>query len=287
MDNTRYDYSAIISRKPLRWPDNASLAVWFIINIEHFHIDIPSTSGAGSSPAPDVRDYAWRDYGNRVGIWRIMEVLDKLNIRATVALNSEVCSHYPVIIEEGKRRGWEFMGHGLTNSRYLRNVSEAEEREIIRTAIKTVAGAVGKAPRGWLGPGLVETFNTPDILAEEGISYVCDWCSDDQPFLMKVKKGKLLSVPYTVELNDLPAYTNLHLTPTQFEKIIRDQFDVLYKESAKTGRVMPIAVHPYLSGQAFRIGAVERALEYIKSQGNVWFATGGEIADWYYENYKR
>lgn len=283
MDNTRYNYSPIVSRKPIKWPNGARLAIWVIPNVEHFHIDVPA-DGAGGGPIPDVRNFAWRDFGNRVGIWRIMSVLDKLGIRATVALNAEVCQHYPVIVEEGKRRGWEFMGHGLTNSRYLRNVPEAEERKIIRTCIQTLSTLVGKPPRGWLGPGLTETFNTPDILAEEGITYVCDWCNDDQPYPMKVKKGRLLSLPYSVEINDLPAFTRFNLTPTEFEQNIRDQFDVLYEEGAASGRVMAIALHPYLTGQAFRIGYLERSLQYIKGHSAVWFATGEEIASWFYEH---
>jgi peptidoglycan/xylan/chitin deacetylase (PgdA/CDA1 family) len=285
VDNTRYDYSAIISRKPLQWPNGARLAVWVIPNIEHFHIDVPSGMAGPNPPVPDVRNFAWLDFGNRVGIWRIMEVLDRHGIRATVALNAEVCDRYPIIVEEGKQRGWEFMGHGLTNSRYLRDISEVEEREMIRAAIQTVTAAVGKAPQGWLGSGLTETFNTPDILAEEGISYLCDWCSDDQPYPMKVRKGRLISIPYSIELNDLPAFTRFHLTPREFEQNIRDQFDVLYEEGATSGRVMAIALHPYLTGQAFRIGYLDRALEYIKGHPDVWFATGGEIAAWFYGHY--
>ncbi len=285
MDNTRYEHSAIVSREPIKWPNGARLAVWVIPNVEHFHIDVPSGMASPNPPVPDVRNFAWLDFGNRVGIWRIMEVLDKKGIRGTVALNSEVCRHYPLIIEEGKRRGWEFMGHGLTNSCYLRDLPEDDEREIIRTVVRTVAEAAGGAPRGWLGPGLTETFNTPDILAEEGISYLCDWCCDDQPFVMKVRKGRLISVPYSIEVNDLPAFTRFHLTPREFEQNIRDQFDVLYEEGAASGRVMPIALHPYLTGQAFRIGYLERALEYIQGHPDVWFATGGEIADWFYEHY--
>ncbi|MEE8471598.1 MAG: polysaccharide deacetylase family protein [Dehalococcoidia bacterium] len=285
MDNTRYEHSAIVSREPIKWPNGARVAVWVIPNVEHFHIDVPSGMASPNPPVPDVRNFAWLDFGNRVGIWRIMEVLDKKGIRATVALNSEVCRHYPLIIEEGKRRGWEFMGHGLTNSRYLRDLPEDEEREIIRTVVRTMADATGGAPRGWLGPGLTETFNTPDILAEEGISYLCDWCCDDQPFAMKVRSGRLISVPYSIELNDLPAFTRFHLTPREFEQNIRDQFDVLYEEGAASGRVMPIALHPYLTGQAFRIGYLDRVLEYIQGHPDVWFATGGEIADWFYEHY--
>ena len=203
MDHNRFDYSPIIKREPIRWPNGARVAVWVIPNIEHYEFDIP---GIGMQPfniVPDVINYAWRDYGPRVGIWRLMEALGQYGMRGTVALNSAVCDHYPIIIEEAKKRNWEFMGHGITNSRLLNGLSEEEERKVIRETIQTITKAVGKAPEGWLGPALAETFITPDLLAEEGIRYLCDWCNDDQPYPMKVKKGKLISVPYSVEINDI------------------------------------------------------------------------------------
>ena len=169
MDHNRFDYSPIIKRKPLKWPKGARVAVWIIPNIEHYEFEIPSTSLYPSNLVPDVLDYAWRDYGVRVGIWRLMDVLDKYGMRGTVALNSAVCDHYPIIIEEGKKRNWEFMGHAITNSKLLTGLSEEEEKKVIRETVQTITKAVGKAPEGWLGPALAETFNTPDFLAEEGI----------------------------------------------------------------------------------------------------------------------
>ncbi|MFC1815757.1 polysaccharide deacetylase family protein [Thermodesulfobacteriota bacterium] len=287
MENTRYDYSPIILREPIKWPNNARVAVWVIPNIEHHQIDVPSVSLTPSQarPVPDVRNYGWLGFGNRVGIWRIMDVLDKYSIKATVALNSSVCDHYPVIVAEGRKRGWEFMGHGITNSQNLANLSEVAERRLIKTTIQTIADAVGKRPEGWLSPGLTETFNTPDILAEEGIKYVCDWCNDDQPYPMKVRNGTLISIPYTVEANDRPAFVNLHLTPQEFCQNVMDQFDVLYEEGVSRGMVMAIALHSYLSGQAFRIKYLDKALGYIAGHEHVWFATGTEIVKWYCERY--
>jgi len=214
-----------------------------------------------------------------------MEVLDKHGMKASVLLNSDVCEHYPIIIEEGKKRGWEFLGHGITNSDLLGGKSQDEERQIIRTTLDVIARAVGKRPLGWLGPALQETFNTPDILAEEGIKYVCDWVCDDQPFPMKVKKGSLISVPYSVDINDIPAFLTQHVTPQGFHDMIKDQFDVLYQEGASQARVMCIALHPFLIGQPYRIGWLDRALQYIKNHKDVWFTTSGDIASWYYENY--
>ena len=287
MENTRYEYSPIITRKPFQLPDKARVALWIGVNIEHFDIGSSDFGGAGSfaiSP-PNVFDYAARDYGNRVGIWRLMELLDRYDIKASVLLNSDLCEHYPIIIAEGKKRGWEFLGHGTSNSVLLGGMSEGDERHIISTALEVVRRAVGEPPLGWLSPALQETFNTPDILAEAGIKYLCDWCCDDQPFRMNVKQGTLISIPYTTDLNDIPAFVYHHRTPQQFYQMIKDQFDTLYQEGASQARVMCIALHPFLIGQAHRIGCLEKALQYIKSYKDVWFTTSREIAGWYYANY--
>ncbi len=286
MTDTRYDYSPIIKRDKIKWPKQARVAVWIIPNIEHFEFDAPTSGfGKATGKVPDVRNYAWKDYGNRVGIWRIMDVLDKYGIKATVALNAAVCDHYPIIIEEGKKREWEFMGHGITNSKLLMDLSEAEERQLISEALNKITEAAGTPPRGWLGPGLVETLNTPDILAEQGIEYLCDWCNDDQPYPMKVNKGTLISMPYSIELNDMPAFLDYHLTADEFLKMIKDQFDVLYEEGEDNGRVMAISIHPFLTGLPFRKKYLDEALRYITGHKDIWFATGSEIVDWYKERY--
>lgn len=285
MDHNRFDYSPIIKRKPLKWPNGARVAVWLIPNIEHYEFDIP---GIGMQPfniVPDVINYAWRDYAPRVGVWRLMDTLDKYGMRGTVALNSAVCDRYPIIIEEGKKRNWEFMGHGITNSRLLTGLSEEEERKVIRETVQTITKAVGKAPEGWLGPALAETFITPEILAEEGIRYLCDWCNDDQPYPMKVKKGRLISVPYSLEINDIPFFLGKGNSGADFMQAIKDQFDVLYEEGKANGKVMAIAVHPFIISVPFRHKYFVQALEYIARQKEVWLTTGGEIAKWYYDNY--
>ncbi len=286
MENTRYDYSALITRKPLKLPNQARVAVWVGVNIEHFDIGTTDFGELRSYRAgpPNVMDYSVRDYGNRIGIWRLMETLDKYNIKASVLLNSDVCSHYPIIIEECKKRGWEFLGHGTSNSFPLGGLSETEERQIIATTVEAITKAVQQSPLGWLGPALQETFNTPDILAENGIRYLCDWCCDDQPFPMKVKKGNLISMPYAQDINDRAAFRR-QATPQQFCEMIKDQFDTLYREGVDQGRIMCIALHPFLIGQPFRIGWLDKALQYVKGFNDVWFATSGEIASWYYENY--
>ncbi len=283
MKDNRFIYSPIIKRRVIKWPQGARLAVWVIPNIEHFEIDVGFNGGS----APDIPNIAFREYGNRVGIWRVMDVLDKYRIRATVALNSAVCEHYPVIIEEGLRRGWEFMGHGISNSQPLAGMGEEEEGQVVRSTLETIGAAIGKRPEGWLSPHLAETYNTPDILAREGIRYLCDWCCDDQPFPMKVKQGTLISVPYGGDMNDMRSFRSYHLLAEQFCQIVKDQFDVLYEEGAASGRVMAIALHPFLSGHASRINYLDKILDYITGHKDVWLATGSEIANWYRDHYLR
>jgi allantoinase len=285
-EHGRFDYSPIIDRPPLRWPNGARVAVWLIPNIEHFLFDRPATRLADSSLAlnPDVLNYSWRDYGVRVGIWRMMEIMQRYGIRGTVALNSDVCHRYPRIIEEGKKLSWEWMGHGTTNSIPLSRLSEAEERKLIAEAVTTIARSVGTAPRGWLSPTLSESVHTLDILAEHGIEYVGNWVNDDQPYPMKVKKGRMFSIPYSSEINDIPALLGLHQSPERFGQMICDQFDVLYEDGAKTGRVMAICTHPFLVGHPHRAKYFAKALAHVTSRQEVWLATGSEIIDWYKAN---
>jgi peptidoglycan/xylan/chitin deacetylase (PgdA/CDA1 family) len=282
MDNERYPYWPAPERPAIKWPNDAQLAFWVIPNIEHFRFDRPGGDARGF---PDVYNFAQRDYGSRVGVWRMMDVMDRYGVRGTVALNSDVCRFYPEIIKAGVARSWEWMGHGVSNSEPLIGMEEQPERALIRSVIDTIAEATGAAPTGWLGPGLGETERTPDLLAEAGITYVADWVADDQPFPMRVPKGRLISVPYSQELNDIPAYTRKGLTPEEFHRQSCDQFDVLYEEGAVSGKVMALALHPFLTGHPFRSKWFARTLEYITSHNRVWITTGGDIARWYYDHY--
>lgn len=278
-----FDYSPIIDRPPLRWPNGARIALYVIPNVEFFALDdaIPAASG-GSGNAPDVPSWSLRDYGNRIGIFRLMQVLDRHEIRATVALNSDLCAQHPVIIREGLARGWEFMGHNQTNSRRLNAVSADAERGIIENALATISEATGSRPVGWLSSGLQETWNTVDLLDAEGCEYVCDWTNDDQPYAMSLDDGRqLISVPYAHECNDKHAYDRVHSTPEEFQATICRHFDVLYREGAESGRVIAIALHPYLSGVPHRIDALDAALDYICKHDGVWRTTGAEIARHY------
>jgi allantoinase len=284
-EHDRFDYSPIIDRPRLSWPNDARVAVWVIPNIEHFLFDRPSTRLTNLPVNPDVLNYSWRDYGVRVGIWRMMEVMERYGVKGTVALNSDVCARYPRIIEEGKKVGWEWMGHGNNNSTLFGGQSEAEERALIKDVVTTISKSVGKAPRGWLSPALSETMRTLDILAENGIEYVGNWVNDDQPYPMRVKKGSMIAMPYSVEINDIPALLDLHQSPETFGQMICDQFDVLYEDGAQSGRVMSICLHPFLVGYPHRSKYFAKALHHITSRQEVWLTTGGAIVDWYKEKY--
>jgi len=286
-DHGRFPYSAIIDRKPLRWPKGARVAVWVIPNIEHFLFDRPSTSvtQATTSLVPDVLNYSWRDYGVRVGIWRMMEIMERHGFRGTVALNSDVCDRYPRIIEEGNRLRWEWMGHGTNNSTLINRQTEEEERVLIAGVVSTIERATGAHPRGWLSPALSESHRTLDLLAENKIEYVANWVNDEQPYPMRVKKGTILSMPYSIEINDIPAFLDHHQSGETFGRMICDQFDGLYEDGAKTGRVMAISLHPFLIGHPHRAKYFANALAHIGSRQEVWLATGSEIADWYNRNY--
>ena len=281
-DHGRFGDSPIIRRPKLEWPNGARLAFWVTINVEHYRFDVPGLA-LHSAPGriPDVLNYGWRDYGPRVGFWLLMKALDKFGLRASVAINSDVCEKRPTIIEEAVKRNWEFVAHGITNSEFLSGLDETAERAVIRTVADTIAKATGKRPRGWLGPGLAETYRTPDVLAEEGFGYVCDWCNDDQPYFMNVRQGRLISVPYAVELNDIQATLAFGYPPDVYCKVICEQFDVLYEEGAESGRVMALPIHDFIVGVPYRIRYFEKILEHVTSRPGVWITTGGEIADWY------
>jgi peptidoglycan/xylan/chitin deacetylase (PgdA/CDA1 family) len=280
----RYDDSFIFERKPFKWPGNKTLAVWIAPNVEVWRYDSPA--GQAVSPnngniVPDVVNYAWREYGMRVGLWRIADILDAAGVKATVALNSAVVDAHPKAVDEMKKRGWEFMGHGITNSENLAGLNPDNERELIQTALNTIEQATGRRPRGWLGSGLTETANTLDILADQGIVYCGDWNNDDQPYAMKVRKGRMFSIPYCMEINDIPLFIRKGYTGQQYLQSVVDQFDTLYADSAKQPRVMGIPLHPMIVGQPLRITYLERALAHIKEREQVWFATGSEIIDAY------
>jgi peptidoglycan/xylan/chitin deacetylase (PgdA/CDA1 family) len=279
-----FPYSPITDRPRLRWPGDAQVALWVIPNIEFFSLmeKVPAGSGGPGTPVPDIPSWSARDYGNRVGVFRLMQVLNRYGVRGTVALNSDLCAHHPEIIAEGQKLGWEWIGHCESNTRRLNEAPPGEEKGIIQRTLATIAKASGARPVGWLGSGLQETWDTLDLLAAEGCEYVCDWTNDDQPYEMSLDGGRrLVSVPYSHEINDKPVFERAHRTADEFREMICRQFDVLYREGAESGRVMAIALHPYLTGVPHRIDAFDAALAYICGHSRVWKATGSEIARHY------
>ena len=281
MEPQRYGpfrYTPINRRPKITWPDGKRLALWVIPNIETFPLDEPVPGGTGI--APDIINWAPRDYGARVGVFRIMEVLARHGVRGTVTLNSEVCDDYPEIIEDAMSLEWEFMGHNQSNSRYLHLMEPEEERRVVKSTFDRIEAATSTRPKGWLSSGLQQSWHTLDYLIENGASYVADWINDDQPYLMDVGGKTICSIPYSGEINDLPAFRQ-GKSSDEFELMIRRQFDTLYSESAKSGRVMAICLHPFVIGVQHRIWALDSALEYICGHDDVWLATGSEIIDHY------
>jgi allantoinase len=281
-----FKYSAVNRRPKITWPNDARVALWVAPNIEYFALDEALPGDNFSRPGragytPMVREWGVRDYGNRVGVFRIMEVMEKHGVRGTVSLNSNVCDAFPEIIEDCMKLDWEFMGHCQGNMHRLSEILPETEREYIHQTLAKITEATGKRPAGWLGSGLYETWNTLDYLVEEGCRYVSDWVNDDQPYMMDIGGKPLTYLPYSFETNDSSAIGRNQYTPGEFERMMKDQFDVLYREGAESGRVMAICLHPYIIGQPHRIGALDRALEYICSHAGVWKATGSEIVDHY------
>ena len=274
-----FPYVPINRRKKLVWPGGARLALWVIPNIEIFPLDEPVPGGTGM--APDIINWAPRDYGARVGVFRIMEVLERHGVRGTVALNSEVCDDHPEIVEDARALGWEFMGHNESNSRYLHHMEPEAERDTVKRVFDRIEAATGSRPRGWLSSGLQESWHTLDYLIDNGADYVADWINDDQPYRMDVDGRQICSIPYSGEINDLPAMIRMGRTAEEFETMIKRQFDVLYREGAESGRVMAICLHPFVIGMPHRIGALEGGLDYICAHEGVWRATGSEIVDHY------
>jgi allantoinase len=282
MDPRRYGpfpYSPIIDRPALRWPNSARVAVWVIPNIEFFPLDATIT---GELPiVPNLLPWARRDYGNRIGVFRLMDLMAKRNIRGTVALNSDICREHPRIIEAAMDLKWEFMGHCETNTKPLHRLEPEAEAASIKSTLSIIEKATGQRPKGWLGAGLNETWHTLDYLSAGGVRYIADWANDDEPYVMDVGNPKMVSIPYTIELNDITVLTREYQSTYEFAEIIRRQFEVLYEEGGRSAKVMAIALHPWIIGVPHRIRALGAAFDVIANHQDVWFATGSEIVEAY------
>lgn len=279
----RVAYSAIVDRPPLRLPDNARVAVWVIVNVEHWSADGPMPRVVIPPPMhqpllPDLPNWAWHEYGMPVGFWRILEALSSRRITPTLALNGHVCRSYPRVTSAAHEAGWEFIGHGYKQTPMHR---VEDQRTAIRETIAEIARVTGGPPRGWESPGMTETEHTLDVLSSEGIEYVADWVFDDQPVVVKAEPRPVVAMPYTVETNDVVMFTIQNHAAEEFAHRCRAQFDRLYADGAQTARIIAISVHPYLSGVPHRIGWLETVLDYIRGHADVKWWTGAQILDWY------
>ena len=279
----RLDYFPISDRKPLVLPDGGRLAVWVIVNVEEWDINetMPRTvltPPAGGAPMPDIPNWCWHEYGNRVGFWRMLEVFDDLRIPAVLAINGSAIARYQPIVRAARERNWEFIGHGFSQKNMQKVADECADIKKTSTAIREVTG---KNPRGWLGPGLTETWETPDLLAEEGYDYVCDWVLDDQPVVLKTRTKPIVGIPYTQECNDVAMMLIQHHKASEYYDRAIDQFEQLYSDARSSARVMALVVHPYIMGAPHRLKYFRNALAQIQGRPGVVFMTGEQIFDWY------
>jgi len=282
----RYDYSPIIKRPDYSWPGGKRLAFYIALNIEHFAFG----AGLGIDPhnrgGPQTsRNFAWRDYGNRVGNWRLFEILDQLKLPASILLNSSVCYHYPEIVEKIKARGDDVLGHGRTNSEVMKPLWADDEARVIQEITEVIEKYVGVRPTGWMGPAASESNVTPDLLKEAGYTHLLDWPVDDQPIWMKTRSGPLLSVPYPMELNDAGTLALRDHTGRQFADMIVDQFDEMLEQSEKQPIVFALSLHGFIVGQPFRLRPLRQAIKHCaqhKLKDKIWFTRAGEIAKYCY-----
>lgn len=279
----RFDYSAIIDRKPLRLPRGARMIVWPVVNIEEWDIMRPmprqvSNPPGGTTIVPDTQNWGWHEYGMRVGIWRIFDVLAKERIRPTMSLNARVCETRPRIAQAALDAGWEFMSHCYIQMP-IHKVED--QRAMIRQTTDVITKFTGKRPTGWLGPGRGQTPATLDYVAEAGYTWFGDWVMDDQPFYVRTKRGPILSIPYSVEYNDITIMLTQQQESDSMFRRVRDAFDRMYAESAQGARILAFGVHPYISGAAHRVRYFEAMVRYMKKQKGVVFWNGEQIHDWY------
>ena len=281
LPNQRLTYSPIVGRPKPALPGGARLAVWVIVNIEEWDASQPMprtvlTPPAGGSPSPDIPNWAWHEYGNRVGFWRMLDIFDTFGIKPALAINGSAIRTYEPISRAALERGWEFMGHGYTQ----KNMQKVEnERADIARTTAAIQEFTGSAPRGWLGPGLTETWETPELLVEAGYKYVCDWVLDDQPVLLKSSNGPIVSVPYSQECNDVAMMLIQHHTAAEYRTRAIDQFDQLYADAAIEPRVMALVIHPYIMGVPHRMRYFREALTHIRSYPEAVFTSGSAICD--------
>jgi peptidoglycan/xylan/chitin deacetylase (PgdA/CDA1 family) len=295
-----YEFSPISERKPLRWPKGKRLALLITLNLEYWELtqDHDGLYFAGGPsindrllPArvPDFNNYTWRDYGHRVGIWRLYDVFDRAGVPASCTVNGIMCEERPQIVKAAAERGWELIAHNWIQTDNLINYRDdrAKELEVIKRTVDVIEQSTGRRPRGWLSSSLRCTVNTPGILKELGLTYHCDFMNDEQPYLIQSDRGPIVSIPYTNEVNDIGIFTRRNFTATEAFEMLKDEFDELYRAGETNGRLMSVGLHPHIIGRAFRARAIREFLDYAKGFDGVWWTTHSEIADWYLQNHQQ
>ena len=276
----RYDYSALPDRRAYDWPEGRRLAVYLALNLEHFSFGEGLGAQLAPSGQPDVLNYAWRDWGNRVGAWYLLRLFEELSLPCAALVNSTLYDHCPSLLEAFRARGDEFVGHGRTNAERQGDLDEVGERRLIAETTAAMSRHEGRAPAGWLGPWISESERTPDLLKQAGYRYLLDWCCDDQPVWFRTDAGPLLAVPYPQEVNDIPAIAVRRASAADFADMIVDQFDEMLRLCADAPLVMGVALHAYIVGQPFRLKHLRRALAHIAGSApdRVWLTVPGGVA---------
>jgi peptidoglycan/xylan/chitin deacetylase (PgdA/CDA1 family) len=283
----RLPYSPIVDRAPIRWPGGARVAVWVVPNIEHYELLPPpgAPDPYPRTPHPDVRKYAYHDYGNRVGLWRLVEVLDRHEVPCTVSLNVAVLDHYPEVAAVLTERRWDLMSHGLYNTRYLTGLDREGERRFLETCNRVLERHTGRHFDGMLGPNITGNEWTPDLMAEAGMRYHADWVHDERPSPLLTESGaRMVALPYTYELNDAPLLMRSHVEGEGYARRCLDQFDRLHADAEQGGRMMCLVVHPFAIGQPHRIAHFDRILAHLRDRG-AWIATASQLVDHYLEHH--
>src|ERR1700723_4773852 len=279
----RSPYSAIVDRPPLKPPHGGKVIIWTVVNLEVWDLSRPMPRTAMPAPSgqtmlPDGTNWAWHEYGMRIGVWRFFKLFEQLGIRPTLSINARVCEDYQRVAAQARDAGWEFMAHGYDQ---IPMHKLEDQRGTIRRAMDVIEKFTGKRSVGWLGPGLTQTLDTPDLLTEAGVKYIGDWVYDDEPTTIRTANGPLLTLPYTLELNDIPMMIVQHHESEYLMRRAIDQFDRLYAEGKHRAKIIALAIHPYISGQPHRIKYLEAIYQHARRFDGVVYWTGEEIVDWY------
>ena len=295
----QYKFVPPPKRKPLIWPNGKRLVVQVTLNLEYWDMIKEGSEPyyAGGPPALpdsmpgnilDVPNYSWREYGERSGIWRLLDTFDEVGVPSSCTLNAKLCLERREIVDAVKERGWELVCHNYEQGDLLTNYQSdpVAEEALIDSALQVYQEAVGKKSPGWLSSSLRSTPNTPEIIAKKGMKFICDYMNDEQPYIMDTRYGSIVAIPYSIEVNDFGFFLRRNFTTTQTLEMLKEQFDQLYEESKITGKLMSVGLHPHVSGHPFRIRAIRDFLKYVKTFDDVWWASREEIADWYLENHK-